>query len=116
MDLAGYLPGVVDDVLESFSKYVAFVVLILRNLLQLYRNQRHSLIQIVVEFSGNAGALVLAGADQLTAQVRQRLFRGLAVGDVDAGTDIAEQFAVGRELRSPGIKHPSELSVGSAKP
>ena len=54
--------------------------------------------------------------DELRLLPAQRFFRLFALGDVDAGSDVAGQRAIPRELRDGGIEDPSILAVVTLEP
>ena len=72
-------------------------------LLQLDREQRQLLAQVIVQLPRNAPALLLLRDDQPSAEVGQPLLGFLVFGDVEAPADEAVERAVGaitRDCRS----------------
>ena len=58
---------------------------------QLNGQQCHSLGEVVMKFSSDAGALFLLRFNQSAANAVKRVFCELALGDIDAGSYVASE-------------------------
>ena len=58
-------------------------------LLQVDRQQRQLLAEVIVQLARDAATLVVLRDHQPVGQVAQRPLRGLALGDVEAAADVA---------------------------
>src|SRR5215470_2773677 len=87
-----------------------------RSALQRFKlgSQKHKLLgDIVMKFARDAAAFLLLSPNQLAAHAGERLFGQLALGYIDAGTDIALKSAIGAKSGNTNIQHPSILSIGT---
>ena len=79
------LAGVADVIVEFNCRFGE----LLPPLLKVDRQHRHSLIDIVVQFSRDPGALLFLGFNQSAPNAGQRFLGLLALGHVDARSDVA---------------------------
>src|SRR2546429_9896228 len=66
-----------------------------------------------MKLSGDPRALLFLGLDQSTADVRKRLLRQFAIGDVDARTDVSGKGIIRVKSRHSLIKNQSILTIMS---
>src|SRR5436305_15253490 len=66
-----------------------------------------------MKLSGDPRALLFLGLDQSTADVRKRLLRQFAIGDVDARTDVSGKGIIRVKSRHSSTKNPSILTIMS---
>jgi len=80
-------------------------------LIQTNLKKSHALADVVVELAGDAGAFFFLGVDEAAGEFVEEIFGKFALGDVDAGADVAAENAVGAEARDAVVDHPAVLVV-----
>ena len=80
-------------------------------LLELYREKRQALIDVVMELSREPASLLFLRLDKASADGRHRLLGDLPLGDVDAGSDIAGKRSRFVVHRAADIEQPSVSAV-----
>src|SRR4051812_30357883 len=88
---------------------------ILAPLLQLDRQQRDSLINVVMKFPGDPSAFLFVGLNQLAPHIGQSFLGQLAIRDVDARSYVARKRATRIKPRHTDIEEPPVISVVPAE-
>ena len=84
--------------------------------LQIQRQDRHPLAEIVVQFSRQACAFLFLRPDHPPIQVRQGRARNLQFGHVDRRTDVSGERSVRSQPRLSAVEHPSIRTVRAPQP
>src|ERR1700704_1954402 len=123
METVGQGLNVLTNVRKTLTGVMDMIVKISRRLgkmlaptFQLNRHQRDALIDIVMQLSGDPGALLLVGLNQPATHAGEALLCQFAIGDVEARADIAGKRAVRVESWHTYIGYPAVVSVVPPEP
>src|SRR5207302_3605326 len=82
-----------------------------RGPLHLNSEQSYLLTDTIVQFARHAGALGFLGAHETASQFQSRELGRFAVVDVNAGSDVSGECAVGEKAGGAGIMDPVVFAV-----
>src|SRR6476646_3682461 len=77
--------------------------------------QGKALVYIVMKFPGDTVPFLLLRLNQSTAHARQSFLPFFAIGDIDAGADVAGKRAVRGCHRNTDVEDPSVFPIVSAE-
>src|SRR5277367_4278980 len=116
LDIAGNIGAAVPQFRNMVKHFLGQMRILLTELLQLDRQHREALADIIMKLPGNTGAFVLLCLNQLAVHSGESLFSELAVGNIDARANKASKRTIWIEPGHSKVQNPSIFTVVATQP